>query len=57
MTNSFNAYVMRQGEPAITAIIENWERLVGLRAEAETPLEQRWAAMMHGYEPQAMAVA
>ncbi|MEJ0063926.1 MAG: hypothetical protein WDO70_12250 [Alphaproteobacteria bacterium] len=46
MTNSFMTFLTRQGEPATAAIVENWERHVGLRADAATPLERRWAIMM-----------
>jgi hypothetical protein len=41
-------FIQRLGEPAILALIENWERSVGFKAEVTTPLEQRWTMMMHG---------
>ena len=57
MSRFFKTFLARQGEPAILALIENWERSVGFKAEVTTPLEQRWTMMMHGQDEPYMAVA
>ncbi|MBP7251950.1 MAG: hypothetical protein KBA75_00535 [Alphaproteobacteria bacterium] len=37
----------RLGEPAMMAVIENWERSVGMLPDTEQPLHSRWLYMMH----------
>ena len=57
MTRFFNTFIARHDEPAILALIENWERSVGFKAEVTTPLEQRWTMMMHGQSDAPRCVA
>lgn len=42
----FEQFVSRHGEPAVLAILENWERHMGVRASVTEPLSKRWAALM-----------
>ena len=46
MIDAFPGFLMRQGEPAVLAIIENWEFHVGVRGEITVSLEDRWDRMM-----------
>ncbi len=48
----FEKYIARHGEYGVQAIIENWERHQGIRANAETPLKVRWIAFVgNDYAP------
>ncbi len=47
MTISASTLQQRLGEPAMMAVIENWERSVGLQPDAAKPLQGRWLYMMH----------
>ena len=46
LTIAARALIRRLGEPSTIAIIENWERHVGLKHDVTMPFEQRWAFMM-----------
>ncbi|MEJ0063310.1 MAG: hypothetical protein WDO70_08945 [Alphaproteobacteria bacterium] len=46
MPNAFSQFLARHSEPAITAIIENWERREGIHPAIEASLEERWNALM-----------
>ena len=37
----------RLGEPAVMAVIENWERSVGIVPDTAQPVQSRWLYMMH----------
>lgn len=39
---NFETYLMRHGEVALEAMLENWERFRGLRSSATLTLEERW---------------
>lgn len=47
MTN-FDEFVSRHGEPAVLAIIENWERHSGVQTSAGECLSRRWQVLMQG---------
>lgn len=44
---SLESFIARHGEPAAQAILENWERHIGVRHNVTTPLEQRWREFMN----------
>lgn len=43
---NYTEFMMRHSEFGIQAIIEQIERVEGLRSHVEAPLEDRWAALM-----------
>jgi len=42
----FDEFVSRHGEPAVFAILENWERHMGVKSNVTESLSQRWQALM-----------
>ena len=44
----FEAFISRHGEPAAQALLENWERFMGIRHSMMDSLEQRWLTFMQG---------
>jgi len=42
----FHKYLMRYGEHGVQALVENVERLQGIRHEKPLPLEHRWNQAM-----------
>ena len=40
MSRFFKTFLARQGEPAILALIENWERSVGFKAEKKESVKK-----------------
>ena len=45
---AFIELMRRLGEPAAIAIVDNWERYVGMQVNIVRPCEQRWILMMRG---------
>jgi hypothetical protein len=42
----FHKYLMRYGEHGVQALVENIERVQGIRHEKPLPLEHRWNTVM-----------
>lgn len=54
----FHKYLMRHGEFGVQSIIEQIERVEGIRSRTDVPLESRWAALMQAasaQQPQRLA--
>jgi hypothetical protein len=47
MQTQFDTFLARQGEHAVQAILENWERFTGHRYEEPIALETRWAIFIN----------
>ncbi len=52
---NFDKFVSRHGEVAAQAIIENYERFMGLRHRERLSLENRWKSLLTGDSSRALA--
>lgn len=55
--DKFETVTARHGEHGVQAILENWERYVGLRPDHHMTLEERWGRFMSSTEMATVAAA
>jgi hypothetical protein len=53
----FEAFTARHGEIVAQAILENWERYMGIRHFGPVSLEDRWLAFMQNTPEKELAAA
>jgi hypothetical protein len=53
----FETFIARHGEIVAQAILENWERTVGISHSDPVPLEDRWQAFTQDDPKQEFAAA
>lgn len=46
MQTQFDTFISKLGEHGVQAILENWERYMGIKRIEPMPLERRWAIFM-----------
>jgi len=52
---SFDKYMKKHGETGVQALLDNWERSVGLRYNEPVSLEERWSVFINVTDTPAMA--
>lgn len=52
-----DTFISRHGEHGVQALLENWERYMGIRRVFPMPLERRWELFMSATSEPAFAAA